>query len=249
VGCEQLAIDVLRARGGRAEEPLLALSTGRRPTSLHLLATVSERRVVVYGAGGHARVVADLAVCLGHEVIGLVDDLLPVGSVRGEYAVLGSSAWLRTRAGEIAVVLGIGDNRIREETFQECLRAGVACPSFIHPASAVSASARLSDGCTVMAGAVINAGAELGPGVIVNSGSVVEHDCRVGRFAHISPNATLTGAARLGAFAHLGAGATVLPGIEVGEASIIGAGAVVVSAVPAGVVAFGVPARVVRERT
>lgn len=208
---------------------------------------MSERRVVVYGAGGHARVVADLAVCLGHEVIGLVDDLLPVGSVRGEYAVLGSSAWLRTRAGEIAVV-GIGDNRIREETFQECLRAGVACPSFIHPASAAPASARLSDGCTVMAGAVINAGAELGPGVIVNSGSVVEHDCRVGRFAHISPNQRSLaphGWARRAP----GRGRDGSSGIEVGEASIIGAGAVVVSAVPAGVVRFGVPARVVRERT
>jgi sugar O-acyltransferase (sialic acid O-acetyltransferase NeuD family) len=228
---------------------MAAMSTGARTMPSSPLATVSERRVVVYGAGGHARVVADVATCLGHDVIGLVDDLLPPGSLRGEYAVLGSSAWLRGKAGELAVALGIGDNKIREETFLECLRAGVACPAFVHPAATVAASARLSDGCIVMAGAIINPGAALDPGVIVNSGSVVEHDCQVGRFAHISPNATLTGAARLGAFAHLGAGATVLPGIEIGENSIIGAGAVVVTAVPAGVVAFGVPARVVRERT
>lgn len=209
----------------------------------------TRRKVVVYGAGGHARVVADVVACLGHEVIGLVDDLLPAGSVRGEYAVLGPSSWLHGKAGELAVALGIGDNKIREETFQNCVRAGVSCPSFVHPRATIAASARLSDGCIVMAGAVINPGAELEAGVIVNSGSVVEHDCRVGRFAHVSPNATLTGAARLGPFAHLGAGATVLPGIEVGEDSIVGAGAVVVTAVPARVVAFGVPARVVRERS
>lgn len=210
---------------------------------------MSARRVVVYGAGGHARVVADLAVRLGHDVVGLVDDLLPLGSVRGGYAVLGPAAWLHDKVGTIAVALGIGDNWIREATFQECLRAGVTCPAFVHPSASVAASARLSEGCVVMAGAVINAGAEVGPGVIINSGSVVEHDCRVGRFAHVSPNATLTGAASLGPFAHLGAGATVLPGVEVGEGSIVGAGAVVVSTVRAGVVAVGVPARVVRERT
>lgn len=209
----------------------------------------TRRRVVVYGAGGHARVVADVVSCLGHEVIGLVDDLLPVGQVRGGLTVLGAADWLQGRAGELAVALGIGDNKIREETFLSCERAGVPCPPFIHPRATVAASARLGAGCVVMAGAVINPGAELDAGVIVNSGAVVEHDCRIGRFAHISPNATLTGGSRLGASAHLGAGATVLPGIEVGADSVIGAGAVVVRAVPANVVAFGVPARVVKERS
>lgn len=205
-------------------------------------------KVVVYGAGGHARVVADLALCLGVEVVGLVDDLLPVGTERNGYRVVGPAAWLDGRANDLSVALGIGDNRVRRETFSACVRARVPTPAFVHPRATVSRSARLGDGCVVMAGAVINAGAILEPGVIVNTGAVVEHDVHVGEFAHVSPNATLTGGTSLGAFSHLGAGATVIPGVVIGKNTIVGAGAVVLTSLADGVVAVGVPAKVIKER-
>lgn len=210
--------------------------------------TSTARRVVVYGAGGHAKVVAYVVTCLGHEVIGLVDDLLPAGTVRGGLSVMGSGAWLHGRSEEVAVALGIGDNRIRNETFQTCRRLSIPCPSFVHPHATVAPSARLADGCIVMAGAIINPDAEIEAGAIINTAAVVEHDCRVGAFAHVSPNATLAGGVRVGAFAHVGAGASVIPGVEVGADTIVGAGAVVTKPVPARVVAVGVPARVIRER-
>lgn len=207
------------------------------------------RAVVVYGAGGHARVVADVVACLGYHVIGWVDDVMAAGTVRHGLTVLGPASWLQGREKEVSVALGIGANHIRKETFENCARFGVACPAFVHPRATVAANARLSDGCVVMAGAIINPGAEVEIGAIINTGAIVEHDCRVGAFAHISPHATLTGAARVGAGTHIGASATVLPGIEVGAETTIGAGAVVVRSIPSKVTAFGVPARVIREQS
>lgn len=193
--------------------------------------------------------VADVVTCLGYQVIGWVDDMMPAGTVRNGLTVLGPASWLQGRGKELLVALGIGANHIRKETFENCARYGVPCPSFVHPRATVASSARIGDGCVVMAGAIINPGAEIDAGAIINTGAVVEHDCRVGAFAHISPHATLTGAARVGASAHIGANATVLPGIEVGAETTIGAGAVVVRAMPAKVIAFGVPARIIREQS
>ncbi len=205
-------------------------------------------KLVVFGAGGHSRVVADLAICAGFEVLGFVDESMPLGQLILGRAVLGKASWLKGRGQELVVALGIGDNRTRAASFQACQDAGVACPPLIHPRASVSASATIGEGTVVMAGAVVNAEAALGRGVIVNSGAVVEHECPVGDFAHLSPNATLGGRARLEAYVHLGLCACVLPGCVVGEGTVVGAGAVVHRSLPAGVTAVGVPAKVLRPR-
>lgn len=205
-------------------------------------------RLVVYGAGGHARVVAELAESLGYEVLGWLDEKIETGALRADRRVLGSVSWLRGLDAPTVVALGIGDNHIRAETYEAALAVGGLFPALVHPRATVSPSARLGAGCVVMAGAVINAGAQLEDGVVVNTGAVVEHDCHVGRFAHISPNATLTGGVKLGALSQLGAGATAAPGVTIGANTLVGAGAVVVKNLDSGVIAYGVPARVVRSR-
>lgn len=208
-------------------------------------------RVLVWGAGGHGRVVADVVRAAGGTVSGFVDrDAARVGrpAAPGAPPVLLSEAdLLRLLAdGQAdgawdALALGIGDNRARLRAFAAA--AGGPWPVVAHPSAVLSPSAGLQAGTVVMPLAALNADARVGRAVIVNTGAVVEHDCVVGDGAHLSPRCVLAGGARVGEGAWVGAGATVLPGVSVGPWAVVGAGAVVVRDVPGGTVVAGVPAR------
>jgi len=203
--------------------------------------------LVVYGAGGHGKVVCDILLAGGHEVAGFVDDGAAVGTRVLGLPVLGPMAWLEANPSRVA--LGVGDNTARARVAESALAAGSTLVTAIHPRAVVAKSARLGPGAVVMALAVVNADATVERGGIVNTAAVVEHDCVVGPFAHVSPNASLGGGCRVEGFAQLGIGATMLPGTTVGERTIVGGGAVVVAPIPADVVAVGIPARVLRAVT
>jgi sugar O-acyltransferase (sialic acid O-acetyltransferase NeuD family) len=208
------------------------------------------RRILVYGAGGHGKVVADIFLCRGEsEFAGFVDDSGELWGTRVMgLPVFGDAEWLRREAkhGPVAVALGVGNARARREIAQHCGAWGVKISTAVHPRATVAGTAELGAGTVVMAGAVVNSEARVGAGAIVNSGAVVEHDVEIGEYAHVAPRAAMGGAARLGAFSHLGMGAVVLERVRVGAHTIVGAGAVVVRDLPDEVVAMGVPARVHR---
>jgi sugar O-acyltransferase (sialic acid O-acetyltransferase NeuD family) len=212
---------------------------------------MSERRIFVYGAGGHGKVVADILVCTNEgEFAGFVDDC---GELWGRkvtgFPVLGGKEWLEREAGRerVGVALGVGNARERRKIAERCAQWGVEILTAVHPGATVSRTARLGCGSVAMAGAVINPDARIGAGAIVNSGAVVEHDVEIGDFAHVAPNAAMGGGARLGELSHLGMGAVVLETVRIGSRTVVGAGAVVVKDLPDGVVAMGVPARVHRQ--
>jgi len=205
--------------------------------------------LVVFGCGGHGKVVADAALAEGWKVLGFLDDN-PERHGEVGFAglpVLGGLGWLENNPA-VRVALGVGDNAFRQELAArlEAERRHIA--TIVHPAAVVTPSAHLCQGAVVFAGAVVNPDAEIGPGAIVNTSAVVEHDVRVGAYAHVSPNAALGGGASLGDRAHLGLGANVLPLHIVGADTVVGAGAVVVKDLPSLVVAYGVPAREQRGR-
>jgi sugar O-acyltransferase (sialic acid O-acetyltransferase NeuD family) len=202
--------------------------------------------ILVFGASGHGKVVADVARAAGHEVIGFVDDDpirrsaglwgLPVHS----WAECGDRWGGRDRP---AVALGIGDNAARQRIHERVVAAGFEVPCLIHPSAVVAPRARLGAGTVVMALVAVNPDADVGVGAILNTGCVVEHDCRVGDFAHLSPGSALGGGVQVGDRSHLGLGAVVLPLVRVGADVRVGAGAVVHREVTDGVTVVGVPAR------
>lgn len=212
---------------------------------------MSERRIFVYGAGGHGKVVADILVCTGEgEFAGFVDDCGELwGTKVMGFPVFGGKEWLEREAGRarMAVALGVGNGRARRKIAERFRLQGVEILTAVHPGATVSRTAQLDCGTVVMAGAVINPDARIGTGAIVNSGAVVEHDVEIGDFAHVAPSAAMGGGASLGELSHLGMGAVVLQRIRVGSRTIVGAGAVVVKNLPDGVVAMGVPARIHRQ--
>lgn len=208
--------------------------------------------VLVWGSGGHARVVADAVRAAGWSVLGFIDrNETLLGTVPDPAApgVIGTEADLRSSiaagqplpGGADAVALGVGENQARQAALDWL--PGKYLPAVIHPAATVSPSASLGAGTVVLASAVVNSLARIGAGVIVNTAAVVEHDVVIGDGAHISPGAVLTGAVKIGRGAWIGAGAVILPGCEVGNGSIVGAGAVVLTDVPDGATVAGNPAR------
>jgi sugar O-acyltransferase (sialic acid O-acetyltransferase NeuD family) len=208
------------------------------------------KRVAVLGAGGHGKVVADVARCAGVEVVAFVDDAPAKAgtSIWGIPVV----AWDRFLADEssrgAAIALAFGDNRARQRSVERVRAAGRDVATLVHPTAAVARTARLGAGTVVMAGAAVNPDALVGEGCIVNTGAVVEHDCVIGNFAHLSPNAALGGGVKVGARTHLGLGAVTLPLVQIGADVRVGAGAVVHRDVADGLTIVGVPAEPLKEK-
>jgi len=200
------------------------------------------RRLLILGAGGHGRAVADLATAAGFTVAGFTE---PSGAGRD---VVGTDDELVVLAARMALdgaVVGVGSTALaaRPGLFARINAAGLAAPALLHPRATASPSARLGAGSLVLAGCVLGAGVEIGVNVVLYSVVVAEHDCRIGDHAWLSPGVVLSGGVTIEPGAFLGAGAVVVPGVTIGRGAVVAAGAVVVEAVRPGVTVFGVPAR------
>lgn len=190
----------------------------------------------LYGAGGHAKVVAEIIRACGAAVDGCIDDDPAAAAFAGQPV-------LRSTEGRSPLIVTIGDNAARRRVATRlCCAFGRA----FHPAAIISPTATIGEGTVVMAGVVINAEARVGRHCIVNTGATVDHECRLADFTHVSPHATLCGNVAVGEGAWIGAGAVVIQGVSVGSWSVVGAGAVVISDVPDHALVVGNPARVVR---
>ncbi|HEX6924644.1 MAG TPA: NeuD/PglB/VioB family sugar acetyltransferase [Longimicrobiaceae bacterium] len=207
---------------------------------------------LVWGGGGHGKVVADLIRAAGHEVAGFIDaDPDRFGAVvepgGGRVTALQEPFIATLRAtrrlpeGVDAVAVAVGDNRRRLELCD--LLGDLIAPALVHPHATVSPTARIGGGTVVFAGAVVNSGAEVGRGVIVNTGAIVEHDCHIGDGAHLSPGVALGGGVSIGRRSWIGLGASVIHRVSVGHDVTVGAGAAVIRDVEDSSCVVGVPAR------
>ncbi|MGI8688070.1 MAG: acetyltransferase [Thermomicrobiales bacterium] len=200
--------------------------------------------VLILGAGGHAKVVADILCCQGTPVLGFLDDNPATwGAARLGLPVLGGIATYREYMPS-GLILGIGDIATRKavvERLGACAR-DLWCNA-IHPHATVAHSVRLGRGVAVMARGVVNPDAILGDHSVVNTGATVDHDGVIGAHAHIGPGAHLAGGIRVGTGALIGVGANITPWLTIGDGAVIGAGSVVVDDVPAHVTVKGIPAR------
>jgi len=208
-------------------------------------------KLVIIGAGGHGKVVADAAIVAGLSVEGFVDDRaaldlfgLPVLATVDEFLAELKSDASRCDAADLSFIVAIGDNVRREDVFNRMVGQGLQPVSVVHPAATVSPEATVEDGSYVGAEAVINPQAYIGENAIINTRATVEHDCVVGAHAFVAPHAVMCGESRIGEGALLGASATLGVGLSVGEWTRIGEGAVVKEDIPPDVVAVGVPAKV-----
>ncbi|MBQ8174435.1 MAG: acetyltransferase [Clostridia bacterium] len=198
-----------------------------------------KQKLIIVGAGGHGRVVADLAERLGcYGSILFLDDGGPIGG-----NVVGGVSACKTYLADSDFFIAIGDNATRERLFAELDALGASIATLVHPFACVSPHATLGGGSIVMAGAVIQSGATLGRGIIVNTGATVDHDCRLADFCHVAVGAHLAGTVTVGERTVVGAGAMIVNNVNIPADSIIGAGAVVVKNISERGTYVGVPAR------
>jgi sugar O-acyltransferase (sialic acid O-acetyltransferase NeuD family) len=183
--------------------------------------------LLIVGAGGHGRSVADSVLLLDeYHLVGFIDD---GAFLRGEnvwdFPVIGPAAGFADYK-EIAshVIVAIGSNSLRQRLSFELTEAGFVLPSLIHPRATVSSRAVLGAGTVVMAGAVVGTEASLGLGVIVNSGAVVDHHAQVHDFAHLGVNASMAGGSVLGACSWLQAGTAIGYGVKVARDTVLSVG-------------------------
>jgi acetyltransferase EpsM len=192
------------------------------------------------GAGGHARVIADILLSSGHAPAAFLDDAPKPNRIYVIPVIQG----LELPEPTASVIIAVGDNFVRSTLATRYSKFAVA----IHPSAQVSRHAEIGPGSVVMAGAVINAGTRIGAHCIINTRASVDHDCFIADFAHVAPGATLGGNVQIGRGSMIGLGANVIHGLVIGAHTVIGAGSTVVHDVRDNVVAFGTPARVLRER-
>lgn len=214
---------------------------------------MADRGLVILGAGGHARVIAEAAGILG---------LFLAGYLAPRAAEPGHAPHPRHLGddGAIPALLAAGHDFILGTGFVDAdgavRRAGLVAripqdrlARLVHPAAVVSPSARIAPGVFVAAGAILGTGSQAGPGAILNSGAIVDHDCRVGTNSHVAIGARISGGVTVGQNCLIGAGATIRQGLRIGDGAVVAAGAVVLrDAVPGRTVA-GIPARLLESKT
>ena len=196
------------------------------------------KKLIIIGASGHGKVVADIAEKNGYQKIIFLDDNEAVKSC-GRYLVVGKSDEARQMDADI--IVAIGNAAIRKRLLESL--KGRKAVTLIHPSAVVAEDAVIGEGTVVMAGAVINPGAILGKGCIVNTCASVDHDCMVGEFAHVAVGSHLCGSVAVGAQTWIGAGAVVSNNVSVCGECMIGAGAVVVKDIKEPGTYVGVPVR------
>lgn len=180
-------------------------------------------RLIITGASGHGKVVADIAKLNGYKEIVFLDNNSELKE-RAGYPVLGPDTMVKDLAGHVFVAVGSAEARKRlmerdsDRTF----------PILIHPDAVIAEDVEIGEGTVVMAGAVINPGTRIGKGCIVNTSSSIDHDCEIGDYSHISVGSHLCGTVKVEDNVWIGAGATVSNNINICGGCMIGAGAVVI---------------------
>lgn len=211
------------------------------------------KKLIVIGAGGHARSVLDIVLNnRQYKIIGCIDNVFPhkknVENMK-DIPIIGTDECLQRyfNEGIKYIFVAIGDNSLRKKLMQYALDIGFELVNIISKSAIISTRAILGKGICVMPGAVININCVVGNGCVINTNCSLDHDCTLGEYCHIAPGVSLSGSVTVGEGTQIGTGSSVINKKCIGRWSFIGAGSVVVRNIDDNVLAYGVPARIVKR--
>ena len=199
------------------------------------------KKLVIMGAGGHGKVVADIAKYSYEEIVFLDD--APISDSCLGYPVMGGISQYRAFLKDAAFFVALGAPEKRRELIEMLVSSNAEVATLVHPCATVADGVSLGEGTVIMAGAIINPDARIGKGCIVNTSASVDHDCCLGNYVHVAVGAHLAGTVTVGENTWIGAGAIVKNNMDIIRDCIIGAGAVVVKSITQSGTYIGVPAR------
>jgi len=210
---------------------------------------MSERKVLVLGAGGHARVIVETLKLINAQILGMTEaNPQMIGTnILGVEIIGGDEVVDEYSPSEISLVNGIGSIKrpeLRMAVFKRFSDKGYTFRSVIHPSAIIAENVKIGSGVQIMAGCVLQTGVIIGDDVIINTKTSVDHDCVISGHSHIGPGCTLSGEVIVGSGVHVGSGTTIIQKVNIGSGALIGTGSVVLSDVSEGKTVFGIPARV-----
>lgn len=194
------------------------------------------KRLLIIGAGGHGRVVADCAEALNqYEDIAFLDDCYdenaPETQHSSHWSILGKVDVWPAYIVNTDFIVAFGRNDLRLRITNQLKSGGGNIVSLIHPSAIISPYASIGEGTVVFAGAVINVDTVIGDACIVNTSASIDHDCIINDGVHISPNVSLAGGVNVGELSWLGIGSTVIQYLDIVANSQVGAGGVVIKSI------------------
>lgn len=202
------------------------------------------KKLAIVGAGGHSKVVAEIAQLNEWTSLDFFDDRWPTLTQFSDYIVVGNIQSLYKNIGDYdGVIIAIGNNEIRAKLYLALATQAANFISLIHPRAMISTRAKIGHGTVIMANVVINPDVVIGNNCIINSSSVIEHDCFISDHVHICPNVALAGEVRVDKKTWIGIGSTVIQQINIGKNVFVGAGTTVIHDIPNELKVVGTPAR------
>lgn len=198
------------------------------------------RKLLIIGASGHGKVVADIAKKNKYDDIAFLDDNEDLSKC-GNYNIIGKCS--RFEEFDCDMFVAIGNAEIRERLQNMLEEKGKIIPALIHPNAVIAENVSVGAGTVIMPGAVVNPDSIIGKGCIINTCSSVDHDCIVENFAHISVGAHLAGTVTVGEKTWVGIGAVVSNNLKIADNCMIGAGATVIHNIEESGTYVGVPAK------
>lgn len=211
------------------------------------------KQIVIWGASGHALVVADIVRLRGeYEIIGFIDDVNSNRHGTSFYGmpILGGREQLEIlkELGVKNLIFGFGDCEARLKLSELALAKGFELVTMIHPSAIIAKNVEIGPGTVAAAGAVVNPGSKIGNNVIINTSASVDHECIIEEGVHICPGVHLAGRVYVKRATWVGIGSTVIENIRIGSGCLVGAGAVVIHDIPDNSVVYGVPAKPIRKK-
>lgn len=205
---------------------------------------IKQQRLFLIGAGGHAKVIADMAEGIGLLLTAAFDKSLLRTTLLERYPVHINLESVNL-ADDDTFIIAVGDNAARKRIAEQEL-AGKTFATLLDKSAVVSKYAEVEEGTVIMPGATINVDVQIGKHCIINTNVSIDHECTIEDYVHISPNVALAGNVLVGEGTHIGIGACVIPGINIGKWCTIGAGAVIIKDVPDGATVVGNPGRIIK---
>jgi UDP-perosamine 4-acetyltransferase len=208
-------------------------------------------KVIIIGAGGHARVVLDIlrynpkikVFCFINKFIKYPNEKIDGIPIYGNISVLPKFI----KKGIKNFIVAVGDNKVRASYFKQLIKLGMTPINAIHPTAIIAKNAKIGKGVVIAAGSIICPEAKIGNNVIINTGTIVEHHDVIEDHVHMAPGIRSSGDVTVGNGSFLGVGTTIIQKIKIGRNVVVGAGSVIIRDVPDNTVVVGVPTRVIKK--
>ena len=208
---------------------------------------MSKKDLIIIGASGHGKVVAEIAELTGqYNHIYFMDDFSEKKTFHG-YKNLGSAKRIVQHKDEADFFVAIGDNSVRRDKLDALIKEDYNMATIIHPNAVISKSVHIGQGTVLMAGVIVNASSKIGRGCIINTKASIDHDCILKDYTHLSPGVTLAGSVIIGKQTWLGANSTATNNIKIASHCVIGAASLILNDIEDKGTYVGVPARRIKK--